>query len=114
MGRSVQVESLAKKALIVEYLQTGIVPKSKQITKISSFKKSLESYHLIQDILFFKKNDTLLEILCLEDKEKINEVLTRLHLPGHNGNFDYFLFIRYEKIMAIFFQSVLWNSSHCS
>ena len=55
-----------------------------------NFIRSAECFQVVAGVLFYKKGDSLLEVLCLEEQEKIQQVLKEIHEPGHRGMFSIF------------------------
>lgn len=92
MGRSVQVDSLEKKEALINFIINGNIQNEKIKTRKFNFIKTAESYVVVAGVLFYRKGDNLLEVLCREEEEKIKEVLTNIHHPGHRGIFLFFLF----------------------
>ena len=54
MGRAVQVENLAMKQAIIDYIRLGKIPENSNF-KLSNFKKSTKNFEMHGNELFYKK-----------------------------------------------------------
>lgn len=88
MVQCLKVLSIQEKKEFIEYLATKNVPESKNNAKdLWVFKRTSQNFEIRADTLFYNKGGVLREVLCPEENEKLQTILTDSHGKSHRGKF---------------------------
>jgi hypothetical protein len=81
----ISVRTFVEYGEIVAYLKHQSLPEFKCRQEKPKFERKANSFKCVNDLLYLKKGENYLPVLCWEDTDGIYEVMNKLHLPGHIG-----------------------------